>query len=71
MKMFDAAQQIADVIGALGDDGQIKRAILIALLATSKDGLLVDPAGLAFRTACPSGPAEAATDVTTEPVAAD
>ena len=71
MDKFEAAKQIAGVIAELPGDKQrakqhAKQAVLMALVAEGYEGLLVEPAGLAFRTVGPSGPAEAAADVATE-----
>lgn len=45
--MFDAAGKIHEALGALSES-EIKKAMLMALVAIGKPDLLLDPEGIAF-----------------------
>ena len=59
LPIFEASARIATTMQQLPKE-HIKKAVLMALVAVDHEGLLVDPSTI---TMCPSGPAEASTDV--------
>ena len=61
--IYEAAKTIDEALNGLSET-EIKKALLMALIATGKDGILIDPDSIALRTSvyvpetpcCESGP---------------